>query len=197
MIAGGLASRYGGTPKGLLEAGGRRILDRVVDALTAALGDPPALIANHPDASLWAPGLAVHADVVPGIGSLGGILTAVETLGAAVCVAWDMPFVPAGLLRELAAGLAAADAVLPESGSRRGLEPLCAAYGPACGPAIRAALARGDRRAVGFHADVRVTRLGLDRVLKYGGPDVLFFNVNTPQDLQHAEAICRARDSSP
>jgi molybdopterin-guanine dinucleotide biosynthesis protein A len=121
VIAGGHASRYGGTAKGLLEVGGRRILDRVVRALTDALGAPPVLIANVAEAREWAPGLAVHADVVPDLGALGGILTAVETLGAAVCVAWDMPFVPAALLRELAAGLASADAVLPESGSRRGL----------------------------------------------------------------------------
>jgi molybdopterin-guanine dinucleotide biosynthesis protein A len=196
VIAGGLASRYGGTPKGLLEVGGRRILDRVVESLTEALGAPPALIANDPDAARWIPGLAVHADVAPGIGSLGGILTAVETLGAAVCVAWDMPFVPAPLLRALAEGLAGADAVLPESGSRRGLEPLCAAYGTACGPAIRAALARGDPRAIGFHAAVRVARVPAGEVLKYGAPDVLFFNVNTPEDLLHAEALCRVRDSS-
>ena len=196
MIAGGLASRYGGTPKGLLEVGGRRILDRVVDALTGALGTPPALVANSPDAPAWVPGLAVHADAVPGAGSLGGVLTAVETLGAVVCVAWDMPFVPAALLRELAAGLSAADVVIPESGSRRGLEPLCAAYGPACGPAIRAALSRGDQRAIGFHRDVRVSRLPAGAVLKYGDPDVLFFNVNTPDDLQHAEELCRTRDSS-
>jgi molybdopterin-guanine dinucleotide biosynthesis protein A len=196
VIAGGLASRYGGTPKGLLEVGGRRILDRVVESLSEALGAPPVLIANDPDAGRWIPGLAVHADVAPGSGSLGGILTAVETLGAAVCVAWDMPFVPAPLLRVLAAGLAGADAVLPESGSRRGLEPLCAGYGTACGPAIRAALARGDQRAVGFHADVRVVRVPAGEVLKYGAPDVLFFNVNTPEDLQHAEALCRVRDSS-
>jgi molybdopterin-guanine dinucleotide biosynthesis protein A len=196
VIAGGLASRYGGTPKGLLQVGGRRILDRVVDALASAFGAPPALIANSPDAAGWVPGLAVYADAVPGLGSLGGILTAVETFGAVVCVAWDMPFVPAALLRELAAGLAAADVAIPESGSRRGVEPLCAAYGPACGPAIRAALARDDRRAIGFHGDVRVARLPAPQVLKYGAPDVLFFNVNTPEDLQHAEELCRTRDSS-
>jgi molybdopterin-guanine dinucleotide biosynthesis protein A len=197
VIAGGQASRYGGTPKGLLELSGRRILDRVVEALTAALGAPPALIANSPEAGDWVPGLTVYPDAVTGIGALGGILTAVERLGAVVCVAWDMPFVPAALLRELAAGLTSADAVIPESGSRRGLEPLCAAYGKACGPAIRAALARDDQRAIGFHQDVRVARLPAESVLKYGDPHVLFFNVNAPEDLQHAEALCRARGSSP
>jgi molybdopterin-guanine dinucleotide biosynthesis protein A len=196
VIAGGLATRYGGVPKGLVEVGGRRILDRVVEALAGALGAPPFLIANSPDAADWVPGMAVHVDVVPDAGSLGGILTAVETAGAVVCVAWDMPFVPPALLRALADGLAAADVVIPESGSRRGVEPLCAAYGPACGPAIRAALARGDPRAVGFHPDVRVARLPAGTVLKYGDPDVLFFNVNTPVDLQRAEELCRSRDSS-
>jgi molybdenum cofactor guanylyltransferase len=168
-----------------------------VDALADATGSAPVIVANAGDAAGWRPGLAVFPDVVPGIGALGGILTAVETFGGVVCVAWDMPFVPAALLRGLAAGLAAADVVIPEShGSRRGVEPLCAAYGPACGPAIRAALARGDPRAIGFHGDVRVNRWPATRVLMYGDPDVLFFNVNTPEDLQHAEAVCRARGSS-
>jgi molybdopterin-guanine dinucleotide biosynthesis protein A len=112
-----------------------------------------------------------------------------------MCVAWDMPFVPAELLAALAALLAGADAAVPESDSRRGLEPLCAAYGPACGPAIRAAIARGDARAIGFHPDVRVARLPRDAVLQYGDPDVLFFNVNSPEDLARAEAICRNHDS--
>jgi len=106
-----------------------------------------------------------------------------------------MPFVPAGLLTALLPRLAEADAVVPESDSRRGLEPLCAAYGPACGPAIRAAIARGDSRAVGFHADVRVARLPREAVLQYGDPAVLFFNVNTPDDLARAERLCRNHDS--
>lgn len=159
--------------------------------LEEATGTPPLLVANAPDAGGWRPGLRVIGDVVPDLGSLGGILTAVEAAGPVLCVAWDMPFVPAGLLRDLAAGLASADAVLPESDSRRGLEPLCAAYGPACAPAIRAAVARGDRRAIGFHPDVRLTRLERSRVLQYGDPGVVFFNVNTPSDLARAETLCR------
>ncbi len=193
MIGGGASTRYDGTPKGLLRVGGRRIIDRVVDALAQATGEPPVLIANAPDAAEWVPGLTVVADVLPGQGSLGGILTAVETVGASLCVAWDMPFVPPALLEALARLLDGADAALPESDSRRGVEPLCAAYGPACAPAIRESLANGDPRAVGFHGAVRVARLPRTSVLQYGDPGVLFFNVNTPQDLQRAEALCRAR----
>jgi len=44
ILAGGKASRMGGAPKGLIEIGGRRILDRLVDAAVAAFGAPPLLI---------------------------------------------------------------------------------------------------------------------------------------------------------
>ena len=186
-----------------MRVGGIRVLDRVVEALAQATDTPPVLIANAPDAGVWKPGLKVIPDVEPGLGSLGGILTAVETMGGegrggsgrvgdgVICVAWDMPFVSASLLAVLGSMLQDADAAIPESDSRRGLEPLCAAYGPACGPAIRKALARGDRRAIAFHEDIRLARLTRERVLQYGDPGVLFFNVNTPEDLTRAELLCR------
>jgi molybdopterin-guanine dinucleotide biosynthesis protein A len=198
VLAGGAASRYGGVPKGLLEVGGRRILDRVVDAVQAVTGEPPLLVANAPDAASWRPDLTTIPDVRPGFGSLGGIYTAVTAGPAPVlCVAWDMPFVPEALLRALADGAAAGnyDAFLPESSGRRGLEPLCAVYGPACGPAIERRLERGDLKAISFHADVRVGILSLAEVRQAAGggdePDELFFNVNTPDDLARAEALWR------
>ncbi len=197
IIAGGEATRYRGAPKGLLEVGGRRVIDRVAAALETATGGPPILIANAPDAAAWLPGAALHRDALPGQGSAGGLLTAIEAAAPVLCVAWDMPFVSPGLLAALAELLHGADAALPESDSRRGVEPLCAAYGPACGPALRAALARGDQRAIGFHDAVRVARLTADRVLQYGDPRVLFFNVNTPEDLSRAESLWRSRASSP
>ena len=194
VLAGGAARRYGGHPKGLVELGGRRILDRVVDAVTAVIGAEPLLVANAPDGPEWRPDLRTVPDVRPGCGSLGGIYTAVASgAGPVLCVAWDMPFVTPELLRALVEGSVTADAFLPESDGRRGVEPLCAVYGPACGPAIERQLARNDLRAIGFHADVKVGTLPLERVRAYGDPDVLFFNVNTPADLERAEAVWQQR----
>ncbi len=192
VLAGGAASRYGGEPKGLLSVGGRRILDRVVDAVAAATAAAPVLVANAPDAAAWRPDLVTLGDARPGCGSLGGIYTAVAA-GAdpVLCVAWDMPFVPAELLRALIAGAAGHDAFLPESDGRRGVEPLCAVYGPACGPAIERQLAAGDLRAIGFHDAVRVGRLPLAQVRRFGDPATLFFNVNRPDDLERAEDLWR------
>ena len=194
VLAGGASSRYGGQPKGLLPVGGRRILDRVVDAVTQATGGPPVLIANDPEAAQWRPDLGCVPDVVPGAGGLGGILTALAAgEGPVLCVAWDMPFVPAPLLQALIAGSGAFDAFLPESGSPRGLEPLCGVYGPACRGPIEAAIARGDLRAIAFHDAVRMGTLSLDQTKQFGDPAELFFNVNRPEDLERAEGLWRRR----
>jgi molybdopterin-guanine dinucleotide biosynthesis protein A len=194
VLAGGAARRYGGRPKGLVELGGRRILDRVVDALHAVTVEPPLLVANAPEGPTWRPDLRTIADVRPDCGSLGGIYTAVAAGdGPVLCVAWDMPFVSPDLLRALVEGSAGYDAFLPESDGRRGVEPLCAVYGPACGPAIERQLARGNLQAIGFHPDVKVGTLRLERVREFGDPDVLFFNVNTPADLERAEGLWRRR----
>ena len=194
VLAGCAARRYGGRPKGLLELGGRRILDRVADAVQAATGAPPLLVANAPDAAGWRPDLVTVPDARPGLGSLGGIYTAVTAgEGLALCVAWDMPLVIADFLRALAAGASGFDAFLPESDSRRGLEPLCAVYGPACREPIERQFETGDLRAIGFHERVKVGRLPLERVREFGDPEELFFNVNRPEDLEQAEGVWRRR----
>lgn len=198
ILAGGGATRFGGRPKGLERVGGERILDRLVRVLVGALGELPLLVANAPDAAAWRPDLRTVPDVRPGFGALGGIYTAVlESPAPVVCLAWDMPFVSESLIHALADGLARADAVLPESGGRRGVEPLCAAYGPACGEAIAASLAAGDLRAIGFHDRIRVGILPLERVRSLADPDLLFFNVNTADDLAKADQLWRQHASSP
>jgi len=205
VLAGGAATRFEGRPKGLLEVGGRRVLDRVVDTVIAALGTRPILIANASDAPTWRPDLPCVTDVQPGAGSLGGIYTALtsaaETGGEPVlCVAWDMPFLERSLLAALVTEGAGFDAFLPMSGpaahGSAGLEPLCAVYGPACREPIERSLARGDLRAIAFHDSVRVGTLPLERVRAFGDPAVLFFNMNRPEDLERAEALWRARQAA-
>ena len=197
ILAGGGATRFVGKPKGLELVGGERILDRLVDALSAALGAPPLLVANAPDAGTWRPDLRTVSDARPGLGALGGIYTAVvEAPAPVVCVAWDMPFVSQSLIRALAAGLDSHDAMLPESGGRRGMEPLCAAYGPACRDAIAESLAAGDLRAIGFHDRIRVGMLPLADVRAHADPELLFFNVNTADDLAKADQLWRQHASS-
>ena len=198
ILAGGGATRFGGKPKGLEVVAGERILDRLVRVMTAAFDGPPLLVANAPEAPEWRPDLRVVPDVRPALGSLGGIYTAVvEAPAPVVCVAWDMPFVSEALLRRLAGGLLEHDAYLPQSDGRRGVEPLCAAYGPACREAIAHSLDQGDLRAIAFHARIGVGILPLSEVGRFGDPELLFFNVNTADDLALTDGMWRRLESSP
>ena len=83
----------------------------------------------------------------------------------------------------------AADVVAPQSGGKRDVEPLCAFYSKRCLPAIMDAIGRDDLRTVGFYDDVRVVPVPIDEVRAFGDPAVLFMNVNTLEELQHAERL--------
>lgn len=197
ILAGGLASRYDGLPKGLEKVGGRRVIDRVRDALAPAT-DALLLIANDPAASGWLPGVRVEPDIRVGCGSLGGIHAALAHAGGdVVVVAWDMPFVPARLVHALRAFGELADVVVPESESERGVEPLCAYYSERCLPAIERRLDEGERRVVSFFADVRVARIPAPEVATIGEPSLMFMNVNSPRDLALAERHASSSGSSP
>ncbi len=219
ILAGGGATRFGGAPKGLELVGGERIIDRVAAALRPVT-DELLLVANAPTADGWLPGVRRERDIRTGAGALGGLHAALTHArgNAILLVAWDMPFVPSALLAALrargegaAAGTSAperhgaeaalpvdaaraVDAVLPESeASRRGVEPLCAWYGPACLSAVEACIARDDLRVIGFHDAVRLARLSLDEVRAFGDPAMMFSNVNTREDLAHATDAERVR----
>jgi molybdopterin-guanine dinucleotide biosynthesis protein A len=199
ITAGGASSRYG-SPKALAQVGGRRVVDRAADALRAALGCEDIVAIINDAALARQVGLPHRADVLRDTGPVAGVhaalLWAVERgCSGILIVGCDMPFLEPALLRELASRAAAADAVVPESEGRRGIEPLCAYYGTACVPAIEAAVAAGDARMVGFLGQVRVDRVPLERVRTFGDPARLFLNVNTPHD--RAEADRAAGGGSP
>ena len=192
-MAGGRNLRYG-APKALERVGDARIIDRVIAALEQATPDL-VLIAND-QAAYASVALPTRSDERPGSGALGGIHAALrwgqeDGRAGILAVACDMPFVSGALLAQLAqtAHSTGADLVAPESGSRRGLEPLCAYYSVRCLGAIEDALARGDFRMIGFHDQVRAFPLPIAEVRKFGEPDVLFMNVNTPEERVRAEEI--------
>ena len=194
VLAGGLSTRYGGLPKGLERVRGVRIIDRVRAALEPVVDDL-LLIANDDRASEWLPDVPRAGDVLRDVGSVAGIHAALVHAGTpVVVVAWDMPFVPPELLRTLRDAGQDSDAAVPESDSRRGLEPLCAYYSPACTGAIERRIAAGDRRVIAFYDDVRVARVPAEVVSQFGDPALLFMNVNTPEERVRAEAHATSAD---
>jgi molybdenum cofactor guanylyltransferase len=190
IIAGGRATRFGGTAKGLERVGGVRMIDRVAAALIESCDDL-IVVANDAAAQGWIPGARVVADVRPGVGALGGLHAALANARDAVLVlAWDSPFVPGGLMRALrdAGEAAGADAALPVSNSPQGFEPLCAWYRASCRSTVERHLDSGDLRAGGWQNEVASVHVDAS---PWGDPDEIFFNVNSPADLAVADAAAR------
>ncbi len=197
ILAGGASSRFG-SPKALARVDGVRIIDRVRSALRAAV-DEVVLIANEP-ALFVDLDLPMRGDRGTGLGPLAGVDAALRWAAergapGALCVSCDLPFASAALLREIASRGDPAHAVVPASPRGHGLEPLCAWYPVAALPAVERALASHDRSLRALLSTIDVERLPLEVVRRHGDPEVLFFNVNTRDDLERAQQIARRSDA--
>jgi molybdopterin-guanine dinucleotide biosynthesis protein A len=194
VLAGGENRRYG-SHKALDSLGNLRIIDRVIDALSEAVDDV-VLVANDP--RLYNPiGLDVRPDLVRGLGVLGGIVTAVSWAAqkgclAALVTACDMPFLSSPLLRKLATRAEAEAVTLPASRGPRGFEPLCGVYGVDCREKLELALGRSDRSVAAALTGIQTRVMPLETIEIYGDPDILFLNVNRPEDRKRAEALLTA-----
>lgn len=191
ILAGGRNTRFG-SHKALAEVGGRPIIERIRESLERVTPDL-ILIANEPEEYAGV-GLRQRPDQISGLGALGGIYSALkwaeeEGRPGILAVACDMPFLSVPLLERLVTGAKGVDIVVPESESRRGVEPLCAYYSTSCIPAIEAQLERGDRRVIGFYDGLEVRRIPIDEVRAIGELDIIFMNVNTPDEHARAEEI--------
>jgi molybdopterin-guanine dinucleotide biosynthesis protein A len=181
----------GGTHKGLEIVAGARIIDRVADALRRVCGRV-LLAANDADAASWLPGTEVVADLHAGRGGLAGVEAAIARAGDVVVVAWDMPFVSDGMLRELTrrAPMHGADIVVPESDSPHGFEPFCAYYSARVLPDLGEFLERGGGAAREFIGQAkRVHRIPLQDVARHGDVATMFYGVNTSEELARARTI--------
>jgi len=190
ILAGGRATRFGGLDKGAAIVQGRSILDRQLTELTQVTNDILYVGAN-PSAE-YRGRLRAVADPLPGLGPLGGLDAA---LGAArddtvLVVAGDMPFLTAGFLGFLASLIETEgdlDAVVPRTA--RGTHPLAAAYRRTCRPRVRTMLATGDRAMRGLLEGLRVREVAPDEMARFGNPDLLLANVNTPADLDQVQSL--------
>jgi molybdopterin-guanine dinucleotide biosynthesis protein A len=188
IIAGGPATRFGGSAKGLERVGGERIIDRVANALSGA-SDALMIVANDPGATGWIPGVPVVRDILDVRSSLTGIHAALSAARTDVLVvAWDMPFVTAELLQALKARLdGPVQVVVPWLAE--GPEGMCAAYSSgSLGVIDRLARARTYRLSdvIGELNHVRLEGAALSR---FGDPALLFSNVNSPGELERARRL--------
>lgn len=185
MILAGGKSRRMGRDKLPLMVGEKPLLDHVCLALTSRCdeilvvgggGYAPAGARRIPDLRPGRQG--------PLAGIEAGLLAARHR--AVFVAAGDMPFLTGDLAGYLL-GLLSGDvpAVVPDSGGR--LHPLCAAYVREARLAVTAALDRGIRSVRELlEALPGIRYVREEELRRFGDPDILLTNVNSPEDLERA-----------
>lgn len=199
ILAGGASTRMG-TDKAFLELDGVPLIARVLERVRALADD--ILISANDEARFAALNVRVVPDVIPNAGPLAGICAGLESAvhEVAIVVACDMPLLNVRLLDYMRAFAPEYDVVLPQTeniarehaenttGAPRAkdlsLHPLHAIYTKNCIAPIREALARGERRMIAFHAEVRVRVISPQEVAQFDPQGYSLWNVNTPEKWQ-------------
>jgi molybdenum cofactor guanylyltransferase len=103
--------------------------------------------------------------------------------------AGDMPFLTRSLVGYLLDRLERGDvpAVVPRYGGR--IHPLCAAYSRGLLPRVGAALDGGTRAVRGFLEGIEGVDYVDEELGRFGDPDMLLMNVNSPRDLDRARRM--------
>ena len=192
LLAGGLARRFGGGDKCLIELCGKPLLEHVIARVEPQV-DRLVLNANGAPDRFAGYGLDVIADVVEGFaGPLAGILTALEwtreNMPAAAWVAsfpTDAPVMPTDLVARMQDAITeqGADLACAMSGGRT--HPVIALWPVSIAKDLRTALVDEDVRKIDrFTASYNIAHVDFPVT----GHDP-FLNINTPEDLSLASAF--------
>ena len=203
ILAGGKSRRMGQN-KALLPLGGDSLIAHVIRRMRRVT-DELLLITNAP-AEYAHLGLPMHTDMIPDAGALGGIYTGLTYAShdVVVCVACDSPFLQPKLLSYLISILGEYDAVMPYTENRtKGIEvtnpshstdqmtlqTLCAVYAKRCLPVIEQMLNEPDLRVHALQERANILTVAPEIWKTYDAKGHSFFNVNTPEDFEKAQAM--------
>ncbi|MGE5673735.1 MAG: molybdenum cofactor guanylyltransferase [Mycobacterium leprae] len=190
ILAGGQSSRMG-TNKALLDFGGEPLIGRIAHRLGEWFAQV-VVVTNSPDLYGFLD-LPTAGDRVPGLGPLGGLEAGLRMsrFEHAFFCACDMPFLDEALVRHLIALAPGHDVVVPQVAGE--YEPMHAVYSQACLPIIQGNLDARRLRLLSFYESVRLRAVNEDEIRRFGDPDRLFFNCNTPTDV----ALAREWERTP
>jgi molybdopterin-guanine dinucleotide biosynthesis protein A len=186
ILAGGKSHRFGRN-KALEEVNGIPLIQRVIEVLESLF--PYVLLStNSPDeyAHLKLP---MHADLVKGLGPLGGIYTALTLMPgeAGFFVACDMPRLSPGLIQYMLDIRSDFDVVIPRISDK--MEPLHALYTKRCLPPINRMIESRVYQIFRFFDEVPVRYVDEDEIRRFDPNLRSFFNINSPRDLERLQQL--------
>lgn len=197
ILAGGKSRRMAQN-KALLRLGNGTLIGHVVQSIQS-ITEELLLITNSPDEYTHL-GITMHGDIVQNAGALGGIHTGLTYAShdTVLCVGCDSPFLAPNLLTYLVSVLDQYDAVMPytlkepsfyNKNGQITLQTLCAVYSKRCLPIIEQMLNESDLRVHALQERANVLTLAPEIWKIYDPEGHSFFNINTPEDFEKAQAI--------
>jgi molybdenum cofactor guanylyltransferase len=189
ILAGGQSRRMG-REKLSLEVGGLALIEHVKNALSASCQE--VLVVGAESIRL-AEVSYVSNERAGRQGPLAGIEAglAASKYDHVFIAAGDMPFLSPRLVDYLLERLGpnGVVAVVPHHGGRS--HPLCGAYARALLPRVSAALDGGVRAVGEFLEGTGGVEYVGEELRRFGEPDLLLMNVNSPRDLERARREVR------
>jgi molybdopterin-guanine dinucleotide biosynthesis protein A len=179
VLCGGSGARLGGVDKPMLQLGDARLIDHVVAALAPQVGT--IMISCGREAARYeALGLATVADVRPGDGPLGGIVSALPHVETdwVLTHPGDAPFAHPSLVERLAPSAEAGGIAVPRAGSHR--QNLTLLMSRARADSLARFYGRGGRAVKAWLDEQRVESVDMTEIADS------FFNINTAADLETA-----------
>lgn len=179
-----------GRDKAALNQAGEPLVRRVVARLQEAL--PQVLVIGPDTLRPLVPGVRVIPDREPGLGPLGGLVTALHatTTPWVFLAGCDMPFIAPLLVREmvrLAMESPSTQVVLLRTAT--GHHYLHAIYAASCLPAAERLLASGERSLHALVDALAVREVPPELVERYDPRGLSVYNVNTPAEWERAREL--------
>ncbi|MHB0915172.1 MAG: molybdopterin-guanine dinucleotide biosynthesis protein B [Thermoleophilia bacterium] len=186
ILTGGDSVRMG-ADKATRELGGKPLAQHVIDALRPLAAD--MFLVGNAIEEYRRFGLPVSSDLHAARSSLVGIYSAIAASRGEKClvVSCDLPFADPALARMMLALADGYDAVVPVSPA--GMEPLFAIYTRGCLDTMADFIKREDFKILNVLDRLKVRWVTPAEMRGLRDPSVTFFNINTPGDLEQAEAM--------
>lgn len=184
ILAGGKSSRMGRN-KALLELGGKRVIERVIDAAQEICS--PLFIVSDDAETYRFLNLPVYPDIYKNSGPLGGIHSALHntTADRVLILSCDLPFVIPEALRYLISNCNEYDAVIFSDGEK--LHPLCGVYQKKCQGLVKECIVRKELSIRLFLKQLNMQIVALQTDLDPEG--LLLKNLNTIEDYEECLSV--------
>ncbi len=198
VLAGGLGQRLG-QPKPFVQLGGqpliRWVLLRLEQAGFACPDEVLIVTGAEQQQAFGALNARVVTDVYPHCGPLGGLHAGLIAAGEGFhfVTSCDQPFLEPAMVRFLLERAhdwrapSASDAIIPVVNNRP--QVLQAVYHNRVAHVAAQLIERGILRLMDLLDHLSWLPISEDEIRQFGDPEQMFFNINTPQDLERAQQI--------